>query len=59
MPDLFYLYKLASDILCGMQDYVHVTNAYWSLYRVARNYPNLTSTSWEWRVIHDNVYALS
>lgn len=30
-------------------DYVHVTAAYWSLYRVARNYPDLTSLrTWEW-----------
>lgn len=30
-------------------DYVHVIAAYWSLYRVARNYPSLVKTNtWEW-----------
>ncbi|PFH49825.1 hypothetical protein AMATHDRAFT_75995 [Amanita thiersii Skay4041] len=30
-------------------DYVHVTAAYWALYRVARNYPGLTKLqSWQW-----------
>ncbi|KAI5116950.1 hypothetical protein M0805_001924 [Coniferiporia weirii] len=30
-------------------DYVHVTAAYWALYRVARNYPNIpTAQTWEW-----------
>lgn len=30
-------------------DYVHVTAAYWALYRVARNYPNLVKMhTWEW-----------
>ena len=30
-------------------DYVHVTNAYWALYRVARNYPGLVTThTWQW-----------
>ncbi|KDR85499.1 hypothetical protein GALMADRAFT_218596 [Galerina marginata CBS 339.88] len=30
-------------------DYVHVTAAYWALYRVARNYPDLVKIhSWEW-----------
>ena len=30
-------------------DYVHVTAAYWALYRVARNYPSLVKThTWEW-----------
>ncbi|KAI0315331.1 hypothetical protein OF83DRAFT_363767 [Amylostereum chailletii] len=30
-------------------DYVHVANAYWSLYRVARNYPDLvTFHTWQW-----------
>ncbi|KAH9855459.1 hypothetical protein C2E23DRAFT_857655 [Lenzites betulinus] len=30
-------------------DYVHVIAAYWSLYRVARNYPSLVKThTWEW-----------
>ncbi|OBZ77507.1 hypothetical protein A0H81_01702 [Grifola frondosa] len=32
-------------------DYVHVIAAYWALYRVARNYPSLTSVhSWEWYI---------
>ncbi|KAF9011201.1 hypothetical protein BDQ17DRAFT_1345705 [Cyathus striatus] len=30
-------------------DYVHVTAAYWALYRVARNYPSLVKThTWQW-----------
>ncbi|KAH9915435.1 uncharacterized protein BXZ73DRAFT_106164 [Epithele typhae] len=30
-------------------DYVHVIAAYWSLYRVARNYPSLVTThDWRW-----------
>ncbi|KAG6812634.1 hypothetical protein H0H92_001717 [Tricholoma furcatifolium] len=30
-------------------DYVHVTAAYWALYRVARNYPSLvTLQTWQW-----------
>ena len=30
-------------------DYVHVTSAYWALYRVARNYPDLVKThTWQW-----------
>ncbi|THH32821.1 hypothetical protein EUX98_g1312 [Antrodiella citrinella] len=30
-------------------DYVHVTAAYWSLYRVARNYPSLVKVhTWQW-----------
>jgi len=28
-------------------DYVHVTAAWWSLYRVARNYPTLLPSSWQ------------
>ncbi|KAI0347870.1 hypothetical protein BDW22DRAFT_1424125 [Trametopsis cervina] len=32
-------------------DYVHVTAAYWALYRVARNYPTLTKLrSWQWYI---------
>ncbi|KAI0803286.1 hypothetical protein BC629DRAFT_1581126 [Irpex lacteus] len=32
-------------------DYVHVTAAYWALYRVARNYPALTKThTWQWYI---------
>ena len=30
-------------------DYVHVIDAYWALYRAARNYPNIPLTqTWEW-----------
>ncbi|KAJ3877368.1 hypothetical protein F5051DRAFT_408742 [Lentinula edodes] len=30
-------------------DYVHVTAAYWAMYRVARNYPSLVSVhDWQW-----------
>ena len=30
-------------------DYVHVAAAYWSLYRVARNYPDLAKVqTWQW-----------
>ncbi|EPQ60039.1 hypothetical protein GLOTRDRAFT_134803 [Gloeophyllum trabeum ATCC 11539] len=30
-------------------DYVHVIGAYWSLYRVARNYPDIAKVrNWEW-----------
>ncbi|KAG6820154.1 hypothetical protein H0H93_004736 [Arthromyces matolae] len=32
-------------------DYVHVTAAYWALYRVARNYPSLVSLkTWQWYI---------
>ncbi|KAI8973100.1 hypothetical protein BD414DRAFT_581054 [Trametes punicea] len=32
-------------------DYVHVIAAYWSLYRVARNYPDVVKThSWQWYI---------
>ncbi|KAL4250271.1 Protein of unknown function DUF5695 [Abortiporus biennis] len=32
-------------------DYVHVTAAYWALYRVARNYPALVKThNWQWYI---------
>ncbi|KAJ8523087.1 hypothetical protein ONZ45_g417 [Pleurotus djamor] len=31
-------------------DYVHVIAAYWSMYRVARNYPGLLRTSWQWYI---------
>ncbi|KAJ7318764.1 hypothetical protein DFH08DRAFT_789637 [Mycena albidolilacea] len=32
-------------------NYVHVTAAYWALYRVARNYPTLVSThTWQWYI---------
>jgi hypothetical protein len=29
-------------------DYAHVIAAYWSMYRVARNYPEIVSTPWTW-----------
>ena len=29
-------------------NYVHVSAAYWSLYRVARSYPELLEREWEW-----------
>jgi hypothetical protein len=32
---------------------VHVTAAYWALYRVARNYPSLVKThTWQWYLSH-------
>ncbi|TFK56385.1 hypothetical protein OE88DRAFT_1741134 [Heliocybe sulcata] len=32
-------------------DYIHVINAYWALYRVARNYPDLVQLhTWEWYI---------
>ncbi|KAF8167585.1 hypothetical protein B0H34DRAFT_23059 [Crassisporium funariophilum] len=32
-------------------DYIHVTAAYWSLYRVARNYPDLVKArTWQWYI---------
>ena len=35
----------AVDRACN---YVHVAAAYWSLYRVARTYPDFLSRGWEW-----------
>ena len=33
-------------------DYVHVTAAYWALYRVARSYPSIvTKQTWEWYLL--------
>lgn len=40
--------QAASYLINRAYDYVHVTAAYWSLYRVGRNYPHLTSRPWEW-----------
>lgn len=43
-------------------DYVHVTAAYWALYRVARNYPALTTThDWQWYIARavDTVIAMT
>jgi hypothetical protein len=31
-------------------NYVHVISAYWALYRVARNYPSLTTRRWLWYI---------
>ncbi|KAH9896471.1 hypothetical protein C8Q73DRAFT_788827 [Cubamyces lactineus] len=63
-PDLVPNYDYPSSIFWGnwwswnqaasyatdrAYDYVHVIAAYWSLYRVARNYPDLVKThTWEW-----------
>jgi hypothetical protein len=33
-------------------NYVHVAAAYWSLYRIARAYPNLVSQDWSWYLDH-------
>jgi hypothetical protein len=33
-------------------DYVHVAAAYWSLYRVARAYPDIMNHGWEWYLDH-------
>lgn len=35
--------QAASYLLNRAYDYVHVSAAYWSLYRVGRNYPQLVS----------------
>lgn len=40
--------KEASESLDRAYNYVHVVVAYWSMYRVARAYPELTSKSWSW-----------
>ena len=41
--------QAASYLTDRAYDYVHVTDAYWALYRVARNYPNIPLTqTWEW-----------
>ena len=29
---------------------MHVIAAYWSLYRVARNYPDLVQNTWQWYI---------
>lgn len=42
--------KAASFAIDRAYDYVHVAAAYWSLYRVARNYPGLTATTWQWYI---------
>jgi hypothetical protein len=40
--------KEASESLDRAYNYVHVVVAYWSMYRVARAYPELTSKPWTW-----------
>ncbi|KAF4450799.1 hypothetical protein F53441_6131 [Fusarium austroafricanum] len=40
--------KEASSSLDRAYNYVHVVVAYWSMYRVARAYPELTSKPWTW-----------
>ncbi|KAI1822433.1 hypothetical protein F4861DRAFT_391498 [Xylaria intraflava] len=41
--------KSAAYAIDRAYDYVHVTGAYWSMYRVARAYPNLVkSHTWDW-----------
>ncbi|GJJ15242.1 hypothetical protein Clacol_009518 [Clathrus columnatus] len=40
--------QAASYLLNRAYDYVHVSAAYWSLYRVGRNYPDLVSRPWQW-----------
>ncbi|MFN3652437.1 MAG: DUF5695 domain-containing protein [Armatimonadota bacterium] len=40
--------KQATDDIGRGYNYPHVVAAYWSLYRVARNHPELTQSPWEW-----------
>ncbi|PIL27019.1 hypothetical protein GSI_10158 [Ganoderma sinense ZZ0214-1] len=64
-PDLVPNYTYPSSIFWGnwwswnqaasfatdrAYDYVHVIAAYWSLYRVARNYPALVQNTWQWYI---------
>ncbi|KAF9469658.1 hypothetical protein BDZ94DRAFT_1242947 [Collybia nuda] len=43
--------QAASFAIDRAYDYVHVTAAYWALYRVARNYPSLVKTqTWQWYI---------
>ncbi|KAI0073727.1 hypothetical protein K474DRAFT_1677710 [Panus rudis PR-1116 ss-1] len=43
--------QAASYAIDRAYDYVHVAAAYWSLYRVARNYPSLVKThNWQWYI---------
>ncbi|KAF8899308.1 hypothetical protein BD779DRAFT_74687 [Infundibulicybe gibba] len=43
--------QAASFAIDRAYDYVHVTAAYWALYRVARNYPALVKThTWQWYI---------
>ncbi|KAM0544331.1 hypothetical protein ACHAPJ_011867 [Fusarium lateritium] len=40
--------KQASSTFDRAYNYVHVTIAYWSMYRIARAYPELASKPWTW-----------
>ncbi|KAM0319686.1 hypothetical protein ACHAPQ_010225 [Fusarium lateritium] len=40
--------KKTASSLDRAYNYVHVTVAYWSMYRVARSYPELVSKPWTW-----------
>ena len=41
--------KQAADSVDRAYDYPHVVAAYWTMYRLARNYPGLVTTQkWEW-----------
>jgi hypothetical protein len=45
--------KQAAEAVDRAYDYPHVVAAYWSMYRLARNYPGLvTARSWEWYLDH-------
>ncbi|KAJ3512831.1 hypothetical protein NLJ89_g3297 [Agrocybe chaxingu] len=52
--------QAASYAIDRAYDYVHVTAAYWALYRVARNYPTLVKTrTWQWYLNQAVVTVLS
>jgi hypothetical protein len=40
--------KQQADSFDRAYNYVHVTAAYWSMYRVARAYPETASKKWDW-----------
>jgi len=45
--------KQAAEAVDRAYDYPHVVAAYWSMYRLARNYPDLvTKQKWEWYLDH-------
>ena len=45
--------KQAAEAVDRAYDYPHVVAAYWSMYRLARNYPGLVSAhQWEWYLDH-------
>jgi hypothetical protein len=63
MPDFKYMEgnwtswtswnKQAAEAVDRAYDYPHVVAAYWSMYRLARNYPGLVSArTWEWYLDH-------